>query len=213
MEVSVRVALRHRTYQTALLSNFAAGWSVSGAQAALLPLFVYEVLGRDVSIAGLALAMSVVGNICGVIPSGYLSDRLGRRALLIGGLTVSGVATTLANAATSLPAFLAAAYVTGAAVGVFTSPQQAAVADALGSKARAGTAVAMFLMMSDLGAIIGSLVVGQIAEHLTFGWSFAISGTVLLAAAAGWMLTPETGVAIDPELPEAVQSRTAPDAA
>jgi ACDE family multidrug resistance protein len=213
LKVSVRVALRHRVYRAALLSNFAAGWSVVGMRAALLPLFVYEVLGRDVSIAALALTTSAVGNICGVIPSGYLSDRLGRRALLIAGLTVSGVATMLASAATSLPAFLTAAYVTGAAVGVFSAPQQAAVADALGNKARAGTAVAMVQMMNDLGAIIGSLIVGQIAEHLTFGWSFAISGSVLLAAAAGWVLTPETGAAVDLELPDTVQSRNALDTA
>jgi MFS transporter, ACDE family, multidrug resistance protein len=145
-----------------------------------------------------ALAAFAVGNICGVIPSGYLSDRLGRRALLIVGFATSGVVTMLASAVTSLPGFLVAAYVTGVAVGVFSSPQQAAVADILGGEARVGTAVAMFQMMCELGAIVGSLVVGQIAEHLTFGWSFAISGTILLVAAAVWALTPETGAAIEP---------------
>jgi MFS transporter, ACDE family, multidrug resistance protein len=212
-KVSVRVALRHRAYRAALLSNFATGWSVLGTRAALLPLFVYEVLDRGVGIAGLALGTFAVGNICGVIPSGYLSDRLGRRALLIGGLSVSGVTTVWASAATSLAVLLAAAYVSGAAVGVFSSPQQAAVADILGSKARAGTAVAMFQMMSDLGAIMGPLVVGQIAEHLTFGWSFAVSGMVLLVAAAGWALTPETGAAIEPVRPGAVRLGPVPEAA
>jgi MFS family permease len=208
-KLSVRVALRHRAYRAALLSNFATGWSVLGTRAALLPLFVYEVLDRGVGVAGLALATFAVGNICGVIPSGYLSDRLGRRALLIGGFSVSGVATMLTSTVTSLPVFLASAYLTGAAVGVFSPPQHAAVADILGSKTRAGTAVALFQMMSDLGAIMGPLVVGQIAEHVTFGWSFAISGTVLLVAAAGWVLTPETRVAIDPVLSDSVHERPA----
>jgi MFS family permease len=200
-KVSVRVALRHRAYRVALLSNFATGWSVLGTRIALLPLFVYEVLDRGVGVAGVVSAAFAVGNICGVIPSGYLSDRLGRRVLVIGGLSVSGIATMSASIATSLPVFLAATYVTGVAVGVFFSPQQAAVADILGSKARAGTAVALFQMMADLGAVAGSLVVGQIAEHLSFGWSFAISGTALLVAAAGWVLMPETGVAVDAALP------------
>jgi MFS transporter, ACDE family, multidrug resistance protein len=207
-KVSVRAALRHRAYRAALLSNFAVGWSVLGTPVALLPLFVYEVLGRGVDVAGLALATFAVGNICGVIPSGYLSDRLGRRALLIGGLSVSAVATMSVTAATSLPLFLAATFVTGTAVGVFSSSQRAAIADILGSKARAGTAVAMFQMVSDLGAIVCSLVVGQIAEHLTFGWSFAISGTVLLVAAAGWVLAPETGYS---DRSGAARLRTAPE--
>lgn len=212
-KVSVRVALRHRAYRAALLSNFAIGWSVIGARVALLPLFVYEVLDRGVGFAGLALTTFAVGKICGIIPSGYLSDRLGRRTLLIGGLSVSGVATMLATAATSPPVFLAGTYITGAAVGVFTAPQQAAVADVLGSNARAGTAVATYQMVSDLGAVVGALVVGQIVQHLTFGWGFAVSGTVLLVAAVGWMLAPETGVAIDRALSAAVRSRTAPEAA
>ena len=57
----------------------------------------------------------------------------------------------------------------GAATGMFISPQQAAVADIIGNKARGGTAVATFQMMADLGSIVGSLAVGQIAEHLSFG--------------------------------------------
>ena len=48
----------------------------------------------------------------------------------------------------------------GAASGIFTSPQQAAVADIIGNKVRGGTAVATFQMMADVGAIVGSLAVG-----------------------------------------------------
>ena len=87
---------------------------------------------------------------------------------------------------TSLPLFLVAAYVTGAATGMFISPQQAAVADIIGSKSRGGTAVATFQMMSDFGAILGSLAVGQIAEHLSYGSAFVISGVILLVAAV-WL--------------------------
>ena len=128
----------------------------------------------------------------GGFPSGYLSDRVGRRKLLIIGLSVSAVATALVGFSTSLPVFLAGAYVAGAASGIFSSPQQAAVADIIGSKARAGTAVATFQMMADLGSIIGSLVVGQVAQHTSFGWAFVVSGGVLLVAAVGWTFAPET---------------------
>ena len=79
---------------------------------------------------------------------------------------------------------------TGAATGIFISPQQAAVADIIGSNARGGTAVATFQMMADLGSIVGSLVVGQVAEHTSFGWAFIVSGGVLLLAAVGWTFAP-----------------------
>ena len=190
--VAVRVALRQKAYRAALLSNFATGWTVFGLRMALVPLFVTEVLGRGAGMAGIALATFAVGNVSAVIPSGYLSDRIGRRTLLIIGLSVSGVATAIVGFASSLPLFLAGAYVAGAAAGMFSSPQQAAVADIIGSKSRAGTALAMFQMMADLGSIVGSFSVGEIAQHLSFGWAFVVSGVILLAAACAWALAPET---------------------
>jgi ACDE family multidrug resistance protein len=190
--VSLRVALGNRAYRSALFSNFATGWSVFGLRIALVPLFVTEVLHRGAGISGLALATFAIGNVSAVIPSGHLSDRVGRRVLLITGLLVSGIATIVVGFADSLPLFLAGAYVAGAAAGIFTSPQQAAVADIIGNKARGGTAVATFQMMSDVGAILGSLAVGQIAQYLTFASAFVVSGVILLVAAVGWVFAPET---------------------
>ena len=89
--MSLRSALRNRAYRSALFSNFATGWSVFGLRIALVPLFVAEVLRHGAGIAGLALATFAVGNVSAVIPSGYLSDRIGRRTLLIVGLSVSAV--------------------------------------------------------------------------------------------------------------------------
>jgi MFS transporter, ACDE family, multidrug resistance protein len=193
--VTVRAALRHPAYRSALVSNFATGWAVFGLRMAVVPLFISDVLGRGPRMTGLALGVFALGNLVVVLPSGHLSDRIGRRTLLIGGLFGCGLATIWLGAASSVPVFLVAAFVGGAASGVFASPQQAAIADILGSAARTGTAVATYQMMVDLGAIVGSMAVGQIAEHLSFGWGFAISGIVLLAAGVAWIFAPETRVA------------------
>lgn len=193
--VSVRTALRSRAYRASLFSNFASGWAALGLRVALVPLFVVDALHRSAGMAGLVLATFAVGNVCAVIPSGHLSDRVGRRVLLIVGLTVSALATVLLGMTTSLPVFLGVAFITGVATGVFISPQQAAVADIIGNKARGGTAVATFQMMADLGAIVGSSVAGEIAEHASFAAAFAVSGVVLLVAAVGWLRAPETRLA------------------
>lgn len=190
--LSVRAALRNRAYRAALASNFATGWSAFGLRVALVPLFVVEVLHRGAGIAGLALATFAVGNVSVVILSGYLSDRVGRRIPLLIGLPIAAATTVAVGFTTSLPIFLAAAFVTGAATGIFIAPQQAAVADIVGSKARGGTAVATFQMTSDFGAILGSLAVGQIAQHLSYGAAFAFSGAILLSAAIFWIFAPET---------------------
>ncbi len=190
--VSVRTALGNRAYRSALLANFATGWSVFGLRVALVPLFVTEVLGRGAAFAGLTLAVVGVGNVCAVLPSGQLSDRIGRKGLLIAGLAASGVTTVLLGVSASLVVFLVVAYLTGVASGIYGSPQQAVISDLVGNQARAGTAVATYQMMADFGSIVGSFVVGQIAERMSFEWGFAVSGVVLLVAALTWFWAPET---------------------
>lgn len=197
--VTMRQALRFRAYWSSLGANFATGWSAFGLRVALVPLFITDVMGRGVGVIGLALAAFAGGNAIAMIPSGYLSDRMGRRTLMIVGLTLSGVATLFLGVASSLPAFLAAAIVVGAVTGIYMSPMQAAVADILGSEARAGSPVAAVQMMSDLGAIVGSMTLGWVAERLSYGWGFTISGIVLLIAAVGWVAAPETRTVPDPE--------------
>lgn len=196
--VTTREALRCRAYRSALLSNFATGWSAFGLRVALVPLFISDVMGRGVGIIGLVLAAFGLGNALAVIPSGYLSDRMGRRTLLIVGLTASGVTTAALGAVSSLTVFVGAACVVGAVTGIYMSPMQASVADILGSDARAGMPVAMVQMLSDLGAVVGSMTVGWVAQHVNYGLSFTISGVILLIAAVGWLLAPETRPPTDP---------------
>lgn len=192
LSVTVRVALRHRAFRAALLSNFATGWSLFGLRFALVPLFVEEVLDRQPrNVAGIALAAFAIGNVLVVVPSGRLSDRVGRRPLLITGLVLAGLATAALGEAPSLPLFYGGALIAGIATGLFGAPQQAAVADVIG-RARGGGAIATYQMMSDVGSIVGSFGVGLIAQQLSYGWSFAVSGAILLLAAVGWMLAPET---------------------
>nr|WP_278184177.1 MFS transporter [Mycobacterium mantenii] len=203
--VTMREALRFRAYWSSLGANFATGWSAFGLRVALIPLFITDVMGRGVGIIGIALAAFAGGNAMAMIPSGYLSDRMGRRTLMIVGLALSGVATVFLGAASSLPVFLVVAVVVGAVTGIYMSPMQAAVADILGSEARAGSPVAAVQMMSDLGAIVGSMTLGWVAERLSYGWGFTISGVVLLIAAVGWVAAPETRTVPVPE-PEPLPS-------
>jgi MFS family permease len=52
-EVTMREALRFRAYWSALLSNFATGWSAFGLRVALVPVFVADVMhGVSASPAG-----------------------------------------------------------------------------------------------------------------------------------------------------------------
>ncbi|MGB3769518.1 MAG: MFS transporter [Rhodococcus sp. (in: high G+C Gram-positive bacteria)] len=185
-------AVQSPTYRSALLSNFANGWAVFGVRTAIVPLFVVAALGRSDSMAAVALAVFAVGNAVVLIPAGRWSDRHGRKPFLITGLLVCGTAMASMGVSGSTEVFLVVTFVAGVGSGLITPVQQAAVADLIGSRARGGPVLAAFQMSMDVGAVIGPLIAGALVTNVSYAVAFGTSGAVLLIAAVGWMVVPDT---------------------
>ena len=192
--VAVRFAdaVRSPIYRSALLSNFANGWAVFGVRTAIVPLFVVAALGQQDSMAAIALAVFAVGNAVVLVPAGRWSDRYGRKPFLIAGLAVCGATTAGMGVSGSTVVFLVLTFAAGVGSGLITPTQQAAVADLVGSRARGGPVLAAFQMAMDVGSVIGPLVAGVLVEELSYAWAFGTSGAILLIAAVGWTVVPDT---------------------
>ncbi len=189
---SLRTALRHRAYTAALASSFANGWAVFGVRVSLVPLFVEEVLHRDGAFAGTALAVFAAGNVVMLLASGKLADTIGRKPMIVLGLLVAGGGTIWVGFTESVPLFLAATVVSGLGSGMLTPPQQAVVADVVGQKARGGPVLAAFQMSADIGAVIGPVAAGLLADGVSYTAAFAVTGVLALVAAIVWLPAPET---------------------
>lgn len=187
-----RAALGHPAYRAALAANFANGWAVFGVRVALVPLLVVEALGQPAAWGGIALAVFAAGNAATLVFAGPLADRRGRRPPVLVGLAVTGVATAGLGFVTSPPLFLGVSLIAGLGSGLVNPPINAAVADVIGSGARGGTVLAGFQMASDLGAIIGPVLAGGLAETVGFPAAFAVTGAVALVALGFWVVAPET---------------------
>ncbi|WP_426763219.1 MFS transporter [Pseudarthrobacter sp. 1G09] len=185
-------ALRTGAYRAALASSFANGWATFGVRMATVPLFAAAAFGAGPEAAGLALAVFAAGNAAALSFSGRLADSLGRRPMMMWGLAVAGLATAGIGFAQSLPWFLAASALAGIGSGLFGPAQQAAVADVIGSGRSGGKVLAVYQMTSDVGAIVGPVLAGLLADRLGFGWAFGVTGGVLLLAVFAWLATPET---------------------
>jgi MFS family permease len=185
-------ALRTGAYRAALASSFANGWATFGVRMATVPLFAAAAFGAGPEAAGLALAVFAAGNAAALSFSGRLADSLGRRPMMMWGLAVAGLATAGIGFAQSLPWFLAASALAGIGSGLFGPAQQAAVADVIGSGRSGGKVLAVYQMTSDVGAIVGPVLTGLLADRLGFGWAFGVTGGVLLLAVLAWLATPET---------------------
>jgi MFS family permease len=190
--ITLRAALRHRAYTAALASSFANGWAVFGVRVSLVPLFVEEVLRRDGAFAGTALAVFAAGNVAMLLISGRLADSIGRKPLIIIGLLVAGGGTIWVGFTDTVPLFFAATVVSGIGSGLLTPPQQATVADVIGSKGRGGPVLAAFQMSADIGAVVGPITAGLLVDGLSYAAAFALTGTLALVAALVWLPAPET---------------------
>ena len=190
--ITLRTALRHRAYTAALASSFANGWAVFGVRVSLVPLFVEEVLHRDGAFAGTALAVFAAGNVAMLLISGRLADSIGRKPMILAGLLVAGGGTIWVGFTDSVPLFLAATVVSGLGSGMLAPPQQATVADVIGSKGRGGPVLAAFQMSADIGAVIGPVTAGLLVDGLSYTAAFALTGALALVAALVWLPAPET---------------------
>jgi MFS family permease len=189
--LTVRAAFAHPAYRAALASNFANGWAVTGVRVSLVPLFVVEVLHRAESLAGVALSVFAGGTVAVLMFSGRLADSLGRRPPMLIGLVVTGGATIWLGFTNGVPEFLAAALIAGAGTGLVTPAQGATVADVIGSQAKGGPALAVAQMTADIGAILGPIATGLLADTLSYSAAFVLTGGISLAAAAVWLRLPK----------------------
>jgi len=195
-------ALADSAYRASLFSSFANGWATFGVRMATVPLFAVAALGAGPEAAGWALAVFAAGNAVALTFSGRLADSLGRKPLMIAGLVVTGTATGGIGLTQGLGWFLAASMLAGMGAGLLGPAQQAAVADVIGRERSGGRVLAAYQMTADIGAILGPVFAGLLADALGYGWAFAATGGVLLLAAIAWLLARETAVRHPSEAPQ-----------
>jgi len=185
-------AVRDSAYRSALVSGFAFGWVNFGVRVATLPLFAAAVFQHGGAIAGLAMAAFALGNAVTLQFSGRLADSLGRKPLVISGLIVNAVFTGAIGFADSFWPLLIVSALSGAGAGMLNPAQQAVLADVIGNQRSGGRVLANFQMSQDLGAIIGPILIGAVAQSYGFELGFLICGVIGLAAAAVWAFGRET---------------------
>lgn len=118
------------------------------------------------------------------LPAGILSDRVGRRPVIVGGWVVyAAVYFLLGRATTAMQVWLLFA-VYGVYFGLTEGVEKALVAD-LASEAMRGTAFGWYNLVVGLGALPASLLFGAIWEWRGATVAFDVGAGLALAAAVG----------------------------
>jgi MFS family permease len=186
----VREAWAHPAYRAAVATNFAVGWAFFGVRMSLIPLFVTEAMGQRPIWTGVGFLLTSLAQALFLVVAGRYVDRAGRRpAMIIGTLVAAGALLAMALS-TALWVYLVAMTATGLGGAFVGTAPGAVVGDVM--HGRGGRVVAVFQMASDLGAILGPLAAGLLADHVSFGAALGACAVVLLAATVMSVRMPET---------------------
>jgi len=148
--------------------------------------------GVTAGTAQLTITSYMVSFAFGVLLSGPLADRYGRRPILIAGVALTGAAGLLCYAAPTMGWFVAARILQGAAGGFGITVARASVGDLFEERelARMYAILTMALVVgSSLAPLAGGLMTRYADWHSGFLW-LAMAAALISLACAAWL--PET---------------------
>jgi MFS family permease len=181
----------NRPFVAVLVANATYFWFVAGVISTLLALFAQDTIGLTTFQIGLALAVLSVAEFAVLFIAGSLTDRLGRKAVLLPSMIAIAAVVALTGLATTVPMFVLALAVLGVVSGFGGVPQSVMLADVVPPRLQPA-AIGVYRFVGDLGFVVGPLLAGAMATHFGFAWAFAASALPCLAAAALLATVPET---------------------
>lgn len=171
----------------------------TGGLFAVVPVLVTAQLGLSVTALGFAMTLGSVAGLVAAYPAGWISDWLGRKAVIVPATILTGASMLLFCVASSYLWFVAACVVWGVASSVGGAAPAAYAVDSAPPGMNA-SAMGLFRMTGDAGYVIGPLALGLVADV----WG-PITALVISAA-----LIIGIGVAFAVAAPETYGSRARP---
>jgi len=171
----------------------AAQFVLNGTLNAFLPLYGREVLGLTVTQLGWLFGVQTVTTLAVRPVIGYLSDRLGRRWVIVTGLVVCSAAVLLVSVATNVSEIVTAVLAYAAGVATTTAATSAYITD-MTRRARYGAAHGVFGTIYDVGDALGPIVAGVLVAVVGYTGMFQVMAVVAFTMAAAFAVASRIGV-------------------
>ena len=183
-----------------VLSLAMATWGVGeGMFYSFQPLYLQQ-LGADPLTIGGILGIIGVAMTIAHLPAGYLSDRIGRRPVLISAWLLGTFSAWIMALAGSLSVFVVGAALYGATT--FVAGPLNSYATAARGKLSIGRAITMLSAFYNLGSVIGPLLGGWVGARAGLHANFSIAACIfILSAFLVFFIRPQPTEPHDPERP------------
>jgi MFS family permease len=166
----------------------------------VLPVFTLygEQFTSSKPLIGLAFGAYGLSNALLQIPFGWLSDRFGRKPLLLVGLALHSVGSILAAVPGNIAVLIAARLIQGA--GAISSVAFALVADSVdeGSRATAMAFLGIPIGLSFAGGVLAGPAIASVAGYASLFWLSGILSLLALLFLAMAVKEPDRGAAASP---------------
>lgn len=167
-----------------------------GVIAPVLPLFATE-FGVGAAAVGLTLSVFALARLILNVPLGLLSDRYGRRILLVGGPLVTAIGMFGSGLAENIEQLLAWRLIAGAGSAMYMTAAMIYIADISTPENRArfiGTNQGALLLGVSIGPGIGGLVAQGFGLRAPF---YVVGGLAIIATIYAYIRLPETLIVSD----------------
>ena len=159
------------------LAGCALLFKVSAAPQTLLPNFWRDALHQSKGSSGIPFAVTALFGLAVIWHAGSLSDRRGRKFALVPSVAVCAVAIGAVGLTHNAVAVIALMALVGAATGYMRPGPSAIVADLATPETR-GAAVSGYRIAGDIGALLGPMLAGVVAQYVSFQAAFLAVGAV-----------------------------------
>jgi len=191
-----RVAANGAVVMTSLAQ--AAQFLLHGLVTAFLPIYAVAHAGLNPTEAGLLFGALMLTTIASRPLFGRLSDRVGRRPMIVIGLLASAISVAAIPVARGLGPLLAVAAFFGAGLAV-TGTSTAALITDLSDRAHYGAAHGLFGTIYDVGDAIGPIAGGFIAASIGYERTFQLAALMVASSALVFALLSRRWVVTDAE--------------
>ncbi len=154
-------------------------------------LYITQKFNVGMTIAGAMLAMNSIAGLIGSTIGGALTDKFGRRGIILFGLVFSALSALALGAVTQLEVFYGLIVIVGLLGHVAGPAHNAMIADIL-PEAKRAEGFGILRVVGNLSWIIGPTIAGFMASR-SFFWLFVLDAVIsLITAAIFYRLIPET---------------------
>ncbi|MEG3124965.1 MFS transporter [Sphingomonas sp. GB1N7] len=181
-------------YRRLTLAMLFAGFSTFSllyAAQPLLPVFATD-FGLSAEGASLAIGLATGPLAIGILFAGALSDRWGRRPMMVAAMFVAGLLGLATAVAPNWPMLLAIRFATGVALAGVPAVAMAYVSEEV-DHASVGSAMGLYIAGSAIGGMVGRLGVSLLTDLAGWRWAMAAVGLASLVMAEAFRrLAPES---------------------